>query len=323
MELAVAVDGLDPENADGLRTDVFVNAPVGVFGCAKQVEVQAVISGTPAFWEAHADSLRGKTRLGIGLRTTYEDMRVTDWSGYSLPRDSLNLRGPTVQNPASSGKFVFSTSADESTEATWYIAEVTDWGSHWTPVVMEFEASLTSRRGLGECYVALPALIGVGSATVDDAVAASSGADSVFDLERRSTNRTAVTFGRVVVRTTGSFDDSAARPSADFVDGVPWRSRLGEIGDEAAVWRCSASTARAMPAGGVTNPQSKELALLPGATENDNCEGLAVVQSRTATRIGDLALLLIGALFALIIAEVVKYTRDVSKAMSRRLQARR
>jgi hypothetical protein len=307
-ELAVVVDGVDPANGAGLRVDLVIDAPASVTGCADNVQVRAIISGTPQFWKANAAALAGDHRVGIGLRTSYEhrSVRLADWAGYNLPRDLRNITGARVENPSSSKQVRTTISADRETHATWYIATVHNWGKHWTPLVLEFKARLTSRRALGSCYLVLPALEGVGTATVDHADAAASGAHSIFDLQRSEQKRGAVTFGRVIVHTNGRLLDGEARPRPHFVDGNPWVSRLGKIGEEAAVWTCAAGEQRAhWPHAGIES-STREVAVDTGETENPTCEGLAVIEARGSPAIRDLSLLLIGGVFALMFGQLLK-----------------
>jgi len=197
------------------------------------------------------------------------------------------------------------TREDSQTGADLHTVTFDDWGARWTPVVLEFDAAITSGRGRGSCYLALPQLIGVDTPAVDDAAAAASGAPSVFDLKRRP--RGAATFGRVIVRTGGRLLDGEARPTPDFVDGNPWVSGLGDIGEEAAVWRCEAAAARDQwPQIGTPNRKSDELALPTDATENDDCAGLAVIEARNSDTFRDAALLIVGGIFSLLLGAIVK-----------------
>jgi hypothetical protein len=308
-ELAVVVDGVDPANGAGLRVDLIIDLPVSAIGCAEQVQVRAIISGTPAFWQTNHAALAGNHKVGIGLRTSYDErsFRLADWAGYSLPRDIGNITGARVRNPTASGKVQIANGKDGSTGATWYSVTIQDWGEHWTPLVMEFEAALTSSRALGSCYLVLPGLLGVDTPTVRDADAAAAGATSVFERTRSELRRGAVTFGRVVVHTNGRLLDGEARPQPSFVDGNPWVSGLGKIGEEAAVWTCIAGPRRAdWPQLGTESPAGDEVALDPDDTENPTCDGLAVVEARNSATIRDLSLLLIGGVFALILDQLLK-----------------
>jgi hypothetical protein len=117
--------------------------------CADEVDVAAIISGTPLFWKTQAAALRGDHRVGIGLRTSYDmdKARLADWSGYGLPRDLANISGPLPEHPTPSNRVTVSTGVDASTGAQWFVATIRDWGRHWTPLVLTFKARLTSRRG--------------------------------------------------------------------------------------------------------------------------------------------------------------------------------
>jgi hypothetical protein len=308
-ELAVVVDGVDPENGAGLRVDLIIDAPVDVTGCAGEEQVRAIISGTPQFWKANAAALAGNHRVGIGLRTSYDESsaRLADWAGYSLPRDLENITGPRVENPSSSKQVKIATGGDRDTGATWYTATIHNWGKHWTPLVLEFKARLTSRRALGSCYLVLPGLLGVDTPAVDDADAAAAGKPSVFDLKPAERTRGAVTFGRVIVHTNGRLLDGEARPKPRFVDGNPWVSDLGDIGEEAAVWTCAAGERRAhWPDIGSENNKSGELALDKGETENPTCDGLAVIEAHDSATLRDLSLLVIGGVFAIVFGQFLK-----------------
>jgi hypothetical protein len=310
-EIAVVIDGIDPPNDGGLRVDVLINVPVHqLTGCDDEVNVQAFISGTPKFWKRYAKELRGTHRVGIGLRTSvdHDSLRILDWKGYSLPRALINAGGDDrVPTPQRSNHVKLSASQDSTTGAAFNTAEIDDWGAHWTPLVMEFKASITSPRATGSCFLALPELIGVDTPTVSDADAAASGRASVFDAPRRAQSRGAVTFGRVIVRTNGRLLDGEARPAPDFVDGNPWVSELGKVGEEAAVWRCKAGTTRALwPDLAIVNRRSGEIALGPTATENDTCAGLAVIEARGSGTFRDAALLIVGGGFSLLFGALLK-----------------
>jgi hypothetical protein len=309
-ELAVVVGGIDPKNGAGLRVDVIIDAPVSVTGCPAETRVVAIISGTPRFWKANAGALKGIHRVGIGLRSSYDpnSLRLAALAGYQLPRDLGNITGARIPHPSLSRRVQIATSADRSTRARWYTASIRDWGSHWTPLVLEFKDHLTSRRSLGSCYVVLPAVIGVNTPTVDDADAAVAGVPTVFALKPSQRKRGAVTFGRVIVHTNGRLLDSEARPQPRLDDRNPWVSELGEVGEEAAVWTCNAGTRRAQwPHAGVENSLSHEVALDPNETENPTCEGLAVIEARDSPTIRDLSLLVIGGVFALIFGQLAKH----------------
>jgi len=237
--------------------------------------VQAILSGTPKFWKRHAPELRERRRVGIGLRTSYDhgSLRIRDVGSLDLPRDLINIGDGLGEAPPGRGVKI-ETREDSQTGADLHTVTFDDWGARWTPVVLEFDAAITSGRGRGSCYLALPQLIGVDTPAVDDAAAAASGAPSVFDLKRRP--RGAATFGRVIVRTGGRLLDGEARPTPDFVDGNPWVSELGDIGEEAAVWRCEAAAARDQwPQIGTPNRKSDELPLPTDATEKRRLRGLS------------------------------------------------
>lgn len=244
------VDGVDPDNSSGLRADLVIDVPVdSLGGCDKRVKVIAMISGTPEFWREHGRSLRGRRRVGIGLRTAYDhaSYRVRDYSGYQLPRDIANVEHG-VENPDRDRR-----------------------------VRIE-------RR---------------------DAAAAATGQADAFGVDE--TPPGAVTFGRVIVRTNGRIVDGEARPRPDFTDGNPWVSGLGDVGEEAAVWRCQAGPERAQwPRPGVENPASQEVALGPDASEGDTCAGLAVIEARGADTFRDAALLIVGGIFSMLFGALVK-----------------
>jgi hypothetical protein len=325
-ELAVVVEGIDPANGAGLRVDVVMDARVRTTGCARDVPVTAIISGTPAFWKANAAKLRGTHRVGIGLRTSYDhgSVRFADWSGYELPRDLVNITSDRVQHPDHDRRITLAKGQDRKTGVTWYVATIRDWGAHWTPLALEFTARLTAAKALGSCYLVLPGLVGVDTTTVDDASAAAAGADSVFSQSRAARKRGAVTFGRVVVHTNGRVLKDESRPNPQVLDGNPWVSGLGEIGEEAAIWTCRAGARRAdWPVLGTPSPGGKEIALRPDETENPTCDGLAVIEARAAPTVRDLGLLVIGGLFALLLEEVVRGAGALVQRLDRRIEARR
>ena len=129
-EIGVVVDGVDPENGAGLRVDVLINVPVHrVGGCDDEVDVKAIISGTPRFWAKYATKLDGTHRVGIGLRTSYDhkSLRIADWKGYDLPHALINLGGDErVAAPQRSGRVALTQRADSDTAAELHTAAITD-----------------------------------------------------------------------------------------------------------------------------------------------------------------------------------------------------
>ncbi len=249
---------------------------------------------------------------------------MLDWSGYDLPRSLINLGEPgqRVRSPQRSGKIDISTGRDTSTGAPWFIAKIDDWAQHRTPLVLEFDADWTSDRGLGSCYVVVPELVDIDSTAVEDARAAATGAKSVFDLSRDSRTPSAITFGRVILRTGGHIDDSNSRPPPGLVDGNPWTRDLGEVGQEAAVRTCTPPAARdSYPHDGSKSPNGRETAPDLSTAAQVGCGGLSVVETRNASTLVNVALLLFGAFFGLALERLVKVGSGAWRAYDER-QAR-
>lgn len=323
--LSVAIDGISPAANAGLRVDVLISLKTGLAGCSKTAQVTAIISGTPSFWSEYGPQLRGHHRIGIGLRTKYDNMRVLDWSGYELP---MNLRTAEYRvedkllNPDRSGKVQISEGRDTVTGVRWYTADIEDWGDHWTPLVMQFDAAWTSYRSLGSCFVVLPELVALDDSTSNDARAAASGRSSVFEelpdgsLVKDDPERTpqAVTGGRVVLGVNARILDGESRPAPKLVDGNPWASGLGEIGDDVAVWTCSQPPGRdAWPDADAASPNGKEKAMSFEGAAWQGCGGIAAVEARAAGTTRDLALLVIGGLFGAGLASLTKAGHTVIK----------
>jgi hypothetical protein len=321
-DLAIVIDGLNPDSTAGLRVDVVADVPVHLWGCEKTTPVQVVISGTPDFWARYEEELQGEIHIGIGLRTSYRNARLLDWSGYDLPEALLNL-GPDdrIPNPNRSGSVEVSDGEDSSTGARWFTVTVTDWQEHRTPLVLEFDASWTSSRGTGSCYFVLPELTALDTSAVSDARAAASGAESVFDesggggaFSGRERVPGAVTFGRVIVRTEGHIVDGESRPGPRLVDGNPWASDLGSIGEEAGVWTCIPPSSRDdFPNAGLPSPSGDESAPPLDTAAAVGCGGLAIIEARNAGTVRDLALLVVGGLFGFIFQRLISESKHTAR----------
>ena len=328
--LAVVIDGLAPGNDEGLRIDLVASVDVGVLGCDEDVSVRAVISGTPTFWDRHAADLEGSHTLGVGLRTSYIRPRLLDWSGYDLPGSLGNIGvygQDRVPSPSRSGQIEIEPGVDVDTGAKWYTVEVQDWGRHRTPLVLEFDAQWTSRRATAACYVVLPELVAFDDSAVTDARAAAAGASSAFEpppgrahspFSGRDYASNAVTFGRVILNTEGHFSDTESRPEPLIVDRNPWATQLGRIGQEAGVWTCVPSPGREQELTPSAGAATQERAVPPAESSHAGCGGLAVVEARNAGTVRDLALLVIGGGFALVLERLDTYGRRMAGAWSDR-----
>ena len=330
-DFAAVIDGVNPTNGAGLRVDVIIDVPVHLTGCPSWVRVTAIVSGTPPFWQRYASKLEGLHRLGFGLRTSYENIRVLDWSGYNLPTALANLGGgEPVPSPATSGRVGIAHREDTQTGAELHVASISDWGEHRTPLVFEFDAAWTSARGMGSCYLVLPELVAIESPAVSDARAAASGAGSIFDevagvgsaFSGRHRVPGATTFGRVLVRTDGHVAEGQSRPLPRLVDGNPWVSNLGTIGEEAAIWTCKPPPSRNdFPDAGLQSPDGKETAPPLDAAAHVGCGGLAVIEARNAGTMRDLTLLVIGGVFAFLFNRFIDHAKS-GALLLQRLRAR-
>ncbi|GAA4712702.1 hypothetical protein [Phytohabitans rumicis] len=315
-DITAVIRGVNPDNGAGLRMDVLVDVPVHLTGCEDTVKVKAIVSGTPQFWKTHGAQIGGAGHLGLALHTTYDGLRMLDWSGYDLPDALLNVYGPDqVPNPNRSGKVTFTHREDSTTGGSLYGVSIQDWASHRTPLVLEFDAKWTSPRSTGSCYLVLPELVAVESTAVGQARAGAYDAGSVFDVALNSSNGgeaatlpAAVTFGRVIVRTNGHIADGQSRPAPRLVDGNPWTKSLGEIGEEAGVWTCEPPASREQyPNAGVVSPDGNESSPPLDAAAPAGCGGLAVIEARNAGTVRDLGILLVGGLFSFVFGALLQH----------------
>lgn len=316
------IDAFNPDSDAGLRVDFIIDVPTTSLGCSESVAVTAILSGTPMFWSKYESALKGDIRLGIGISAPIEKLRIADFSGANLPSSLGNLRGydePRIPSPSGSGKMTFVDSIDQSTTVSLHRVTIEDWWSHRTPIVVEFDSRLTSRRTFNSCFVALPTL------TADDSNGATYATWGAFGITNSSDERPpvrwpgAVTFGRVLVRTNGHLEMSDASPTPALVDRNAWVSGLGRIGEQVAVWTCTPSATRSTyPTGGVQAPDSFEITPPTEAAAHADCSGLAIVESTDAGRSRDIALLIVGALFSLAVERVVRGSRALADARANR-----
>lgn len=156
------------ESAPGIATSLsphprvnrgFVAAmSVTVQSCDEPVDVRLVFAGTAEFFEDNDAALSGPTRITVAVPspTLLDDHRVGLGAGYSTATSPATAR----YSPALTAAH-FTTQGETAGLATLGVnGVVRSWASHLAPVIVRFRADWLTDRGLGSCYLRLPAMAG-------------------------------------------------------------------------------------------------------------------------------------------------------------------
>jgi hypothetical protein len=327
-----SVGVVSPEpGATGDGNGFAVGMAISVRGCGERVHVTVVANGTADYWQRRAHGFPSRVPVRIALPGT-------DLRGLAVGvTDNATAVGLPTRAVRETRTFFRPDPPRETAGITAVSGTVFYWSKHLNSIVATFDADWLEPRGIGTCYLRLPALTGGLSVL---AAQTARGRVSARPKTRRPVIRSVRTglaavyepaLETTLASTTvtvedGDVDDAASRPGPDQTfEGNP-------------VWACETSPPvarelRDRPRGPVADIVSGS-STAGGAyseayikdTRGTECDGTAVIVERSAGTKRDLLLLALGATFSLgaaIAAETALRPADAPRRAARRRRPRR
>jgi hypothetical protein len=291
--------------------------------CDEPVDVTIVLAGSAEYFEDRESGLRRRRAREVMVGVPgkdLEDLRMGYGSTYFdlfVPFRSVETQDAEVRFTAAEPR--------ERRAVTSIAGRMAAWADHMAPIVVRFKADWLVPRGLGTCYLRLPALVGTSSVIgAQDARGRSvanraemlrkfpKAAAQVSDEEDTifvpyDTGLT--TIEGVSVVDPGKNDLLSSQPETQVITGgrpglscTAHSPRTGELGDK-----------RAELVLGETAGVAMRHASFPGLASELDCGGVFTMAEAGAGNQRDLVLLLIGAFFSLGAALLLEMGLDIQR----------
>ncbi len=286
--IAFAVGGIPPTAGSQLRIDGAAFVETDGLSCRNPVQYSFVLSGTPRFWKRFSARLTSTTSITAVIFHHFDPVQhvrlgASMWEDAPLKPE---LAGSDVRYP---NRFVpHDVSMLHHFSGPFYggVAGVTrSWNRTWRHIVLTFDAPWARRRGLGTCYVPIPALTSTAPGAAAGAMAQAS--EQVALNRPRRPLQAPPGYASFALRTQGEVqpNDSAPRPA--FFNA------------KEATLSCTSASADAIHAGvGVRSPDRKTYAFNPPSSSPlaspYACEGFLVVKAPAADQVASALLVLLG-----------------------------
>jgi hypothetical protein len=311
-----------------------LSAAVRVKSCGEPVQVSVFASGTAEFWIDHAKRLRDGGRIAIAI----PDTEISDVEIALAGDGKVASISPLAEGPDPDADPLTALPLRRLRSVTVASADVPDWGSHYRPVVVSFEAEWLKRRSLlGSCYLRLPALAGfptvlsareIRGGAVEDVQTlecTTSNPCSIFTVSSQETGLEAyyaaeyeTTRGLTSIELgSNALKSDLSRPAPDAnVRGAP-------------TWSCSTRAGRSVDTIEFADPERPPDILeleqggasgawsarqLGTAIGEKTCASFAVIEHASVAVTDDVAGLLIGALFSFGVGLFLEGTRRTRRA---------
>jgi hypothetical protein len=265
-------------------------------GCSESVPIKLVINGSPAYWTEHPSRAGTWLHFVVVLpgSVRHEGLEIglgrEDTNPLADPQQANMDRSGDVANYLRQGQPVYSRRRD----LTVLSGEVKDWPQTQRPVVITADANWISRRGVNDCNLQLPALVGPPTALAVVEALTCHGLDRNY-LAGTCADPGAVSGTKSTTVSPGiEVNEAVAMVAGSNVstsESVPQPVQV----DEMPGWKCRAPQSSALPrirgrgeAGSGTASAS--------VSSGNECHAIATLQASTWHR--DFLLALIGALVA-------------------------
>ena len=289
--------------------------------CDEPVDVTIVLAGSAEYFEDREAGLRTRHPVTVGVPGKgLKDLRI----GYGNTYFDLFVPFRSVEMPDAEVKF---TAAEprERRAVTSIAGRMGAWSDHMAPIVVRFKADWLKPRGLGTCYLKLPALVGTSSVIgAQDARGRSAAtAEELFTRFPTSTARVSdeedtifvpydtglTTIEGISIVDPGKNDILSSQPETQVITGgrpglscAAHSPRTGSLGDK-----------RAELVLGETAGVAMRHATFPGLANELDCSGVFTMAEVGAGNQRDLVLLLIGAFFSLGAALLLEMGLDIQR----------
>lgn len=133
--------------------------------CDEPLDVTVVAAGTAEYWLDNADRLRGKASFQLALPNVLDQPKLRPGTTATDVVDPATTELRKDDPPLLPGgdfrvESVRIDSEEQGDELTIVRGTISDWAATLVPIIADFQADWTEDRGLGSCFVQLPAIAG-------------------------------------------------------------------------------------------------------------------------------------------------------------------
>jgi hypothetical protein len=311
-----------------------------IHDCDQPLDVTVVAAGTAEYWLDNADRLRGNSTFQLALPNVLDKPKLRPGTTATDVVDPATTELRKDDPPLLTGddfryESVPVDSAKDGDELTIVRGTIRNWPSSLVPIIADFKADWTEDRGLGSCFVQLPAI--AGDYSILSAQRARGMAKKVEELvvdfddltvDSRNLGIGApydasleLAYGTATVRTPhGSIDlnDSLPQPTVSVNGNPTWtctgQARAATVLDEDADKAPAGNYVLLGPSLRGTAGALSTQALVAGPA--GDCSAVVVVVESSARWTRDLLLLLIGAFVSLGVAILVELALGFRSAVA-------